>query len=225
MHDREPQFAAALGTKSKCDYGTKGSLVVTTFCRSMIGTDPTGGKRRRRGWLIGIAGTVAVAASLTAALTSSVTQADSAKGTKISGAAPAFAVKGLRPPQVEVSLDSFRGRPLVINFFASWCVPCRQEMPALQSVFAAVKSKVAFLGVDTQDIRSDALDLVHETGVRYPTAFDPSAGGDVARSFGSRGLPTTVFISRTGEMLERFSGETSAQQLRTTISRLFKVGS
>lgn len=137
------------------------------------------------------------------------------------GPAPAIEVEGLRDPRSSISLVELRGTPLVVNFWAAWCAPCRREMPAFQSVYEDVQDDVGFLGIDNQDIRADGLDLVRETGVRYRLGFDPS--GDVARAFGVLGMPTTVFVSADGEMLERVTGEMSEQDLRDTIRRLFRV--
>jgi cytochrome c biogenesis protein CcmG/thiol:disulfide interchange protein DsbE len=120
-----------------------------------------------------------------------------------------------------VSLASVKGRPVVINFFASWCVPCRHEMPALQAVATRVKDRVAFLGVDHQDDRDGALELLADTGVQYPTGYDPD--GKVATSYGLFGMPTTLFVGMDGRLLDKHTGELSAAQLEETISRLFGV--
>lgn len=120
-----------------------------------------------------------------------------------------------------VSLASVRGQPVVVNFFASWCVPCRKEMPALQAVAAKVQGRVAFLGVDHQDDRSGALQLLADTGVQYPTGYDPD--GKVATSYGLFGMPTTLFVAPDGRLLEKHTGELSQAQLEESISRLFGV--
>ena len=109
----------------------------------------------------------------------------------------------------------------MVNFFASWCAPCRREMRAFQAVYEDVDGSVAFLGIDNRDIRSDALDLVRETGVRYRLAFDPE--GDAAREFGVLAMPTTVFVSADGVMIDRVFGEMSEGQLRRAIRLLFGV--
>ncbi len=120
-----------------------------------------------------------------------------------------------------VSLAALRGRPAVVNFFASWCVPCRKEMPALQAVSTKVQDRVAFLGVDHQDDRAGALQLLADTGVQYPTGYDPD--GKVATSYGLFGMPTTLFVSPDGRLLEKHTGELSEAALTESISRLFGV--
>lgn len=137
--------------------------------------------------------------------------------------------KGLAPPielrrlggEGTVSLASFRGRPVVVNFFASWCVPCRKELPAIQAVASKLDGRVAFLGVDHQDNERAALDLLADTGVRFPSGYDPE--GKVATSFGLLGMPTTLFIDAEGRLLDRHMGELTQAQLEASINRLFDI--
>lgn len=182
---------------------------------------PGASRRRawwRTGWLFtGIAAAIVIV-TVTVLVGSNPPPAPE-RGTRLSGAAPAFELEGLRDPQRTVSLADFRGRPVVVNFFASWCAPCRREMPALESVYQQVKGDVAFVGIDNQDIRSDALALLEETDVSYPAGFDPD--GKVAQAFGIYGMPTTVFVSADGDMLERVTGEMTEERLLATIDRLF----
>lgn len=133
--------------------------------------------------------------------------------------APAFELANLEPSGPALTFESASGMPLVLNFWASWCVPCRRELPALGNVERLVGERIAFLGVNHQDDRDAALRLLEESGVAYPTGFDPD--GQVAREFKLYGMPTTVFISADGEILERRTGEISQSQMVETIQRLF----
>ena len=181
--------------------------------------------RSRRWWaLLGavvvlVASALAVVATLDTP-TRSVRNAPARRGEGL-GPAPAVVLEGLRDKDASISVRDFRGRPLVVNFWAAWCAPCRREMPAFQAVYEDLGGQVAFLGIDNRDIRSDGLDLVRETGVRYRLAFDPD--GDASRAFGVLAMPTTVFVSPDGEVLERVFGELSEKELRRTIRRLFGV--
>ena len=106
----------------------------------------------------------------------------------------------------------------MLNFWASWCVPCRREMPAFQALHDQLGERVAFVGIDHQDGRTPALALLADTGVTYPTAHDPA--GDVAQAYGLYGMPTTVFISPSGERLATRTGEIRADELERTIRQL-----
>ena len=175
---------------------------------------------RRRGWILGGVA-VAVAVAVVVTVDEPTGRVRALPQGRHLGPAPDLVLEDLRARDSSIGIDDFRGRPLVVNFFASWCGPCRREMPALQSVYEDVDGKVAFLGIDNRDIRRDALDLVRETGVRYRLAFDPE--GDAARAFGVLAMPTTVFVSAEGEMVDRVFGEMSEEQLRRTIQGLFGV--
>lgn len=135
--------------------------------------------------------------------------------------ATSFTVPSVRPGQPDLSLEPLRGRPVVINFWASWCVPCRREMPSFAAIHAALGDRVTFLGIDNRDFRDAALDFLDKTGVRYASGFDPK--GVVASRYGVIGMPTTVFIAPDGTVLETRSGELSGEALKQTISRLYSV--
>lgn len=135
------------------------------------------------------------------------------------GPAPSFELENLHPGESPVTLDRLRGSPVVLNFWASWCSPCQREMPAFETVYEKVKGEVVFVGVDHQDVRRHALAVLSDTGVRYPSGYDPK--GEVALDYGLFGMPSTVFISATGEILERRTGEMTGAELEQTIARLF----
>jgi cytochrome c biogenesis protein CcmG, thiol:disulfide interchange protein DsbE len=111
--------------------------------------------------------------------------------------------------------DDLRGRPLVVNFWASWCVPCRQEMPAFQAVSVQAHGTVGFLGVDYLDEVGAARRLVADTGVTYRLAADPK--GTQAGKLGVTGLPTTLFFSADGILRGRRLGAMDADALRAAI--------
>ncbi len=111
--------------------------------------------------------------------------------------------------------EDLRGRPLVLNVWASWCVPCRREMPAFQSVYLRARGTVGFLGVDYLDEDSAARRLAADTGVTYPLAADPK-GTQVAK-LGVTALPTTLFFSADGVLRGRRFGELTADRLRAAI--------
>ena len=137
------------------------------------------------------------------------------------GPAPLFVLENLREGGPSVSLADLRGRPTIVNVWASWCVPCRREMPILAALHEEVGDRVAFAGVNHQDERAAALAFVEETEVGYPSGFDPE--GTVSRDYAMFGIPTTVFISPDGWILEQRTGEMDRAELEAAISRLFGV--
>lgn len=109
--------------------------------------------------------------------------------------------------------------PVVVNFFASTCTPCRLEMPAFESVSNELDGKVRFLGLAVQDRPEDALGLVADTGVTYEVARDRD--GDVLNAIGGFVMPTTAFVSPDGTVLAVHLGELTADELRTSIDEVF----
>jgi len=110
------------------------------------------------------------------------------------------------------SFDEYRGRPLVINFWASWCPSCVAEMSAaIRPAQDAVGDEVAFLGVNLQDERGAAERLVNDTGVKFDLAEDPK--GDLYLALGGLGMPFTAFVDRTGAIVHRHDGPLTEQQL------------
>jgi thiol-disulfide isomerase/thioredoxin len=111
--------------------------------------------------------------------------------------------------------------PVVVNFFASWCVPCIDEMPAFERVHQDVGDQVTFLGMANRDSPEDALATVEATGVTYPTFDDPGAGA--LTWFGGLAMPTTVFIDTSGNVVDVNSGALTEAQLRAKLADLFGV--
>lgn len=138
------------------------------------------------------------------------------------GPAPALSVANLRAPAGRLTVAEFRGQPLILNFWASWCAPCRGEMPALQRAARVLGGRVAFLGVDTSDQRLPALAFLRQTGVGYPVGFDPAATG--AAAYGVYGMPTTYFVSAAGRLLGRQVGGLTEARLLALARRLFGEG-
>ncbi len=133
--------------------------------------------------------------------------------------ARAFSLQSLTEPTRDLSLATFRGRPLVVNFWSSWCLPCRSEMPLLEAASRSEGARVAFLGIDAHDTPAAARAFLAQAHVTYPTVSD--SNGAVATSYGLYGLPDTVFISATGKVVGRHLGELDAGTLRTALREAF----
>ncbi|MET0479205.1 MAG: TlpA disulfide reductase family protein [Actinomycetota bacterium] len=127
-------------------------------------------------------------------------------------------------PQFQADLDGLRGRVVVVNFWASWCGPCREEMPALEETskaYAKADKPVTVIGVDASDVRSEAAKFLAEVGVTYPTVYDQAGlRGGVAASWTVTGLPQTWFVARDGTRAGRIAGRLTADALRSRVDEL-----
>jgi len=109
------------------------------------------------------------------------------------------------PEGKKVSLKDFRGKIVFLNFWASWCVPCREEMPAMDRLYQEFKGKnFVVLAVAVKDRKQDAINFVKELKLSYPIGLDPE--GEVGLLYGAWGLPTTYLIGPKGEGLARAWG-------------------
>lgn len=121
----------------------------------------------------------------------------------------------------EISLAELRGRVVVVNFWASWCIPCREEAPGLTKVWREYKDDdVFFVGVNIKDYKPKALAFIEEFGITYPNGPDPY--GRISRSFSVYGLPETFVITRDGEIARRFIGALKEDELRAVIEGLLQ---
>lgn len=174
-------------------------------------------RRRRAPWWIAV-GVVVIAAVTGIALVSGSGDGPPS-GSSPGAVAPDFAVADLRDRDALIRLSDARGTPVVLNFFASWCTPCRKEMPALQAAAKRLRGKVAFIGIDHKDSRTEALELLESTGASYPTGFDQK--GEVLRRYGlPDALPITLFLDEKGVVVERKVGELSRAKLDDALDRL-----
>jgi cytochrome c biogenesis protein CcmG, thiol:disulfide interchange protein DsbE len=123
--------------------------------------------------------------------------------------APAFRVPAL-DGSGEVSLADHAGRVVVLNFWASWCAPCRNEMPALVE-FADATPGVDVVGLAVTDRPADSRDFAREFGVDYDLGIDRR--GDTIARYGASGLPVTVFVDEEGRVAQTAFGELTREQL------------
>jgi len=102
----------------------------------------------------------------------------------------------------EVSLEDFKGKAVVLNFWATWCGPCREEMPLLEKSWNKYKDKgVVFLGIDVMDDKGEAAEFIESTGITYPNLYDPS--GKVSSKYKVIALPATFFIDKEGTIPQK----------------------
>lgn len=128
--------------------------------------------------------------------------------------APAFSLVTLDGEPV--ALEGLRGKPVVLNFWATWCAPCAQEHPVLLAGARRYQDKgVVFLGVLYGDTPEKARDFVARKGQAYPTLVDPE--GRTAIDFGVAGVPETYFIDTQGNIARKIAGPVSMPVLMETV--------
>jgi len=116
-----------------------------------------------------------------------------------------------------LSLESLRGKVVVINFWASWCGPCKEEAPALEAAWRRHRNRgVVVVGVDVEDVASDARRFARENGLTYPLVHD-GAGKTIER-YGLTGLPETFFVRRDGKIVpKQVAGRIDEEELEEGI--------
>jgi DsbE subfamily thiol:disulfide oxidoreductase len=133
-------------------------------------------------------------------------------------AAPDFALSKLSGDGT-VKLSDYRGKPVVVNFWASWCHPCRKEFPLLADARTKYKSDgLQIIGVSFRDIPSDARKFVRDQGAKWAFARDDR--GAVAKDYTVRAVPQTFFIAADGTIRDRVFGITSATDLDHTLEKI-----
>jgi cytochrome c biogenesis protein CcmG/thiol:disulfide interchange protein DsbE len=114
-----------------------------------------------------------------------------------------------------VSLRELRGYPVVINFWASWCGPCKDEAPRLDASSRAHRGRVIFLGIDVQDFESDARRFLRRFDTPYVSVRD--GGGSTYDDYGLTGVPETYWLDARGRIVAHYAGAISREQLEEGI--------
>jgi peroxiredoxin len=132
------------------------------------------------------------------------------------GPAPQFSGQTITGGRV--SLAQFRGRPLVVTFFASWCPPCKQDAPRIAALARRYGSRINVVGIDGGDTRTGAHKFLARYGWRFPILWDPDNNQYAA--FGVAAQPTTFVIDSQGKMVERFLGPINPAVAQRVIGHL-----
>ena len=132
--------------------------------------------------------------------------------------APAFTLDRL-DRDGQLALDDLKGKAVVVNFWASWCIPCRDEAPVLQKTYERYRDRgLVVLGIDVNDFKADARRFMKRYGITYPVAYDGK--GSTVGKWGVRGFPETFFVDRTGTLVgERIEGAVDIERNRETFER------
>ena len=131
--------------------------------------------------------------------------------------APDFALTTLEGE--EFSLREMRGTPVVLNFWATWCGPCRRELPALQAAAERYDGEVLIVGVDQGEAAATVQSFVDELGLTFPIPMD--ADMDVAQEYNVKGMPTTFFVDADGVIRHIWTGEMNSVTLAEGIAKIW----
>jgi cytochrome c biogenesis protein CcmG/thiol:disulfide interchange protein DsbE len=127
-------------------------------------------------------------------------------------AAPDFTLERL-DEEGELQLSSLRGRAVVVNFWASWCQPCKQEAPFLEEVWQADRDRgLVVLGLDAKDFRADARRFAERFGLTFPLVYD--GPGALTSDYGVTGFPETFVVDRDGKVVAAFKGGVDGEDVR-----------
>lgn len=138
-------------------------------------------------------------------------------GPRMLAGAPAQSFEVERTDGVPDGLDRYRGKVVVMNLWATWCPPCREEMPALERLYREYRSQgVVVLGVDQGEAARVAAAYAREHGVTYPILIDEDQ--QYGRAYSAVGLPTTIVVGRDGHIVKGIDGELTLAQMREAVA-------
>ena len=179
----------------------------------------TAGLARRHKVITGIAA-LFIAAVIAVSLATSAKPASLATSGKPAPpsfpAAAGFTLPALGQPGQHVSLSQYQGKPVIVNFWASWCEPCQKETPLLASWYKQQYGHVVLLGLDENDSTANALKFAHAKGVSYPIGFDPQV--TVALAYNVDGLPQTFFLNAKHRIVDHVLGAVTKAELAKGLS-------
>jgi len=117
----------------------------------------------------------------------------------------------------KITLSKLKDKPVVLNFWASWCGPCREEGEALEATWQKYKDKIYFLGLNYRDNKKDALAFIKEFKVTYPNGPDED---NISSDYGLTGVPETFVVNTDGEITEHILGATTLETLSEAIDKV-----
>ena len=151
---------------------------------------------------------------------SAIPQAESSPSEPDKMQAPDFAVVDADGNSVKLSEMIANGKPVVLNFWASWCPPCKDEMPEFDTVYKEMSGDVTFFMVDLTDGQRETVEMaakhVYDNGFSFPIYFDTKQ--EAANAYGIRSIPTTIFIDKDGHIVTGAEGQLDEKTLRYGIS-------
>lgn len=137
--------------------------------------------------------------------------------------APGFTLTALGDPGRHITLSQYQGKPLIVNFWASWCEPCQRETPLLASWYKQRGGHVIIVGLDENDNAASALKFAQAKGVSYPIGVDP--GLAAAGAYDVTGLPQTFFLNAQHRIVDRVYGAVTQADLAKGVRLMEAAGS
>ena len=152
---------------------------------------------------------------------SPISNSDKNVGISIGKTAPDFELKDLSGKSVKLS--DFRGKNVVLNFWASWCPPCREEMPEFQRIHNENKGELVVVGVNLQESKENAESFVEKLGITFPILLDPNA--QVKDMYNVFTQPVTYFIDVNGKIVDKKFGPLTSEEINEKIAKMSLKGS
>lgn len=121
--------------------------------------------------------------------------------------------------QKEVTLENFIGKPVIINFFASWCLPCRKEAQELEQVWQENKGQIYIIGIALNDTQEAATKFLIEQGVSF-LAIKDNDSGSISLEYGVAGIPETFFLNKQGVIIEKITGAVDKIKIDSILKKL-----
>ncbi len=137
----------------------------------------------------------------------------------IGAVAPDFSLT--TPDNQTVKLSQFRGKPVLINFWATWCEPCRVELPLLVQTYQANQERLVILGINMKEDAGTVAAKVKEVGIKYPVVLDNNS--DVTNRYQVRGYPTSLFVDKNGVIQRITVGQLTEDSLKASLERVYSI--
>lgn len=138
---------------------------------------------------------------------------------RIGSLAPDFTLN--TPNNRTIKLSQFRGKPVLINFWATWCPPCEAELPLLEQTYQANQNKLVILGVNMREDADTVSARVEKAGLKYPVVLD--SNGDVTNRYQVRVFPTSLFVDKNGIIQRITLGPLSGDTIKSALERVYSI--
>ena len=137
-------------------------------------------------------------------------------GTSIGEFAPDFELDSTAGGKVKLS--NFKGKAVILNFWATWCPPCKEEMPLFENAYRSESDKVVVIGVNLQESEENVRDFIKKFGISFPTLLDPNS--EVKELYNVFTQPVTYFIDKEGKIIDKKFGPLTDKEISEKVDKL-----